>query len=207
MDILIPCKSFRCGKSRLAAVLTAPAREALCREMLERTLTALQGIEARIAIVTDDSEVAALAHAHGAITLPDPGLGLNPALRAGADLLGGDAPLVILPTDLPRLTAAALLAAAARPGITLVPDRHQDGTNLLVLPAAARRDFAFAYGPGSLARHMAEAARIGQPLTIHHDETLAMDIDTGADLAAWPDAPEPNGNPKTTKRGSEDAAA
>lgn len=201
MDILIPCKSFRCGKSRLSSVLSPDARATLCREMLERTLAVLEGINARIAIVTDDAEVAALAHAQGAITLPDPGLGLNPALRAGADLLGGTAPLIILPTDLPGLSAAALLAAAARPGITLVPDRHHDGTNLLILPGHLRHNFAFTYGPGSLARHSAEAARLGAPLTIHHDEALAMDIDTGEDLAAWP------GAPKTTKRGRDDAAA
>ncbi len=42
-----------------------------------------------------------------------------------------------------------------------MPDRHDDGTNVIALPAAL--GFRFAYGPGSFRHHVAEAhdARYG----------------------------------------------
>ena len=43
--------------------------------------------------------------------------------------------------------------------VVLVPDRHVDGTNVLVVPTAP--GFRFAYGPGSFAAHQAEADRLG----------------------------------------------
>ncbi|MRX48902.1 2-phospho-L-lactate guanylyltransferase [Paracoccus sp. S-4012] len=189
MDILIPAKSFRRGKSRLASVLSPTVRARLCRDLLGRTLAVARSTGARVAVVTEDEEVAALALAAGAMALPDPGVGLNAAVAHGAALLGHAAPLVVLPADLPALSAAALLAAAEVPGVTLVPDRHEDGTNLLVLGPAERARFGFAYGPGSLARHRAEAARLGASCRIFRHPALAHDIDTAADLGLWPLAP------------------
>jgi 2-phospho-L-lactate guanylyltransferase len=62
----------------------------------------------------------------------------------------------------------------------LVPDRHQDGTNVLVVPT--RSGFEFRYGPGSFAAHQTEAARLGLQVVVVHDEALAWDVDTAQDL-------------------------
>lgn len=188
MDILIPAKGFRHGKSRLAGALSPAERAALCRQLLLRTLRVAAALPGRVAVVTEDDEVAALAVAAGALALPDAGFGLNAAIARASDLLGHDAALMVLPADLPRVDAAALLAAW-RESPVLAPDRHRDGTNLLLLPPACRAGFAFAYGPGSFARHRAEAARSGiDPFILRHP-ALAHDIDTAADLTLWRAAP------------------
>ena len=59
--------------------------------------------------------------------------------------------------DLPRARDLGALAPFA--GITLVPDRKDDGTNVLRLPVGC--GFRFAYGPGSFRSHRAEAVRLG----------------------------------------------
>ncbi len=195
-DILIPCRSFLTGKSRLAGILPPPARARLCRDLFDRTLAAALALPARVAVVTADAEVAARAHARGAIALPDPGGGLNAALTAGAGLLGPGGPLAVLPIDLPDLTPARLAPLLHRPGVTLVPDRREDGTNLMILPPGARTRFAFAYGPGSLGRHQGEARRLGLPVALVRDPALALDIDTEADFLLWSGArPAASGHP------------
>ena len=64
--------------------------------------------------------------------------------------------------------------------MTLVPDRREDGTNVACVPA--RTGFRFAYGPGSFARHQAEAARLRLPLRVVREPRLAWDVDVPADL-------------------------
>ena len=66
------------------------------------------------------------------------------------------------------------------PGITLVPDRYGNGTNVIAVPAGA--GFRFSYGPGSFARHRAEAERLGLPLRILDRPDLAWDIDEPGDV-------------------------
>ena len=87
--------------------------------------------------------------------------------------------MVVAHADLPR--PAGLAALAAGDGVTLVPDRDDDGTNVLVVPAAG--GFRFAYGPGSFAAHLAEAERLGLAATVVRDDDLAWDVDTAEDLA------------------------
>ncbi len=48
-------------------------------------------------------------------------------------------------------------------GVTLVPDRRDDGTNVVCVPT--RAGFRFPYGPGSFARHRAEARASGAART------------------------------------------
>jgi 2-phospho-L-lactate guanylyltransferase (CobY/MobA/RfbA family) len=66
-------------------------------------------------------------------------------------------------------------------GVTLVPDRHDDGTNVLVVPVDA--GFTFRYGPASFARHVDEAGRVDQPVRILRDRSLSWDVDLPADLS------------------------
>ena len=65
--------------------------------------------------------------------------------------------MIVAHADLPLATDLAWLADTD--GVTLVPDRHRDGTNVLCVPAGA--GFAPAYGAGSFRAHRAEAARLG----------------------------------------------
>ena len=66
--------------------------------------------------------------------------------------------------------------------MAIVPDRHGEGTNALVLcPPDAIRP---AFGEGSRARHVAAAREAGIPFAVEELDSLAIDLDTPADLVA-----------------------
>ena len=133
-------------------------------------------------MVCDDDEVASWALDAGAGVLWKPGRGLNGAVSEGVDDLAAAEvdTVVVAHADLPH--ARTLAGLAQTPGVTLVPDRHDDGTNVAVVPS--RAGFTFAYGPGSFARHAAEARRLDLPLRVVHDPRLAWDVDRPEDLDA-----------------------
>ena len=83
--------------------------------------------------------------------------------------------------DLPQ--ARDLTVVRGFGGVTVVPDRRRDGTNVICIPTDC--EFRFAYGPGSFTRHRDEAARIGLALRVLTDDALAWDIDTPDDLMAF----------------------
>jgi len=86
--------------------------------------------------------------------------------------------VIVAHGDLPRATDLA--RCADFDGVTLVPDRHGDGTPVAVVPVDV--GFRFAYGPGSHARHVAEAQRLGLAWRSLPDPDLGWDVDEPADL-------------------------
>jgi 2-phospho-L-lactate/phosphoenolpyruvate guanylyltransferase len=183
--VLVPVKAFAAGKARLAPALSASAREALARTMAERVIGAAAPLP--VAVACDDDDVATWARAHGAEVVWTPGVGLDGAVQQGCELLvaGGAARVVVSHADLPRASGLVRLADPADDfaGITFVPDRRDDGTNVASLPAAAiAGGFTFAYGPGSFARHLAEAGRVGVPTRVLRLPELQWDVDTPDDL-------------------------
>jgi 2-phospho-L-lactate guanylyltransferase len=176
--VVVPVKSFRAAKHRLAAVLDTNAREALARELASRVIAAATPLG--VLVVCDDEEVASFALAHGARVAWTPGLGLSAAVMAGVAQLAGEGfeLCVVAHGDLPF--AAGLAALGAKNTVTLVPDRRRDGTNVAVVPA--RAGFCFAYGPGSFERHRMEAVRLGLACELVYDRRLAIDIDLPEDL-------------------------
>ena len=177
--MLVPVKAFRAAKGRLAPVLSADARAELARWCAARVVAAAG--ELPVFVACDDEEVAEWAHARGATVLWHPGIGLNASVtHSVAELRDrGMAQVIVAHGDLPR---ASRLASVPTPGaITLVPDAHDDGTNIAVVPTDA--GFEFAYGAGSFRRHVGIALGRGIPLSVRRDPLLALDIDTPSDLA------------------------
>lgn len=179
--VVVPVKAFRAAKARLAPALNRDERAALAREMARIVLQAAGPLP--VVVVCDDPEVREWAKAEGAEVLWTPGRGLNGAVADGVAALRGRgrALAVVAHADLPLATTLAWVSEF--PGVTLVPDRHRDGTNVLAVPTDA--GFGFAYGRGSFARHRAEAARLGLPARIVRDPELSWDVDVPADLP-WP---------------------
>jgi 2-phospho-L-lactate guanylyltransferase len=177
--VLIPVKGFRQAKRRLGGSMTDEMREHLVRSMAENVVAACAPLP--VAVVCDDPEVAEWAEALGATVMWEPGQGLNGAVRSGVEQLAasGVAWVTVAHGDLPRARDLGNLAPFA--GITLVPDRNDDGTNVLRLPVSC--DFRFAYGPGSFRSHRAEAWRLGLPVRILRIPALAYDVDWPADVA------------------------
>jgi 2-phospho-L-lactate guanylyltransferase len=177
--VLVPVKSFREAKIRLAPALSAEERSALARTMAARVLAAAQSLP--VFVVCDDRDVATWAETHGAGVIWSPGLGLNGAVTDGVERLTtehGAIEVVVAHGDLPL--ADDLTRVTGFAGITLVPDRHDDGTNVLCIPT--RVGFTFAYGPGSFTRHRDEADRLQLPYRVLRDPRLGWDIDVPADL-------------------------
>jgi len=179
-SVLVPVKAFHQAKVRLSPALDGPARAALARLMADAVLLAAAPLP--VAVVCDDEPVAAWARGAGAEVVWCPGRGLNAAVEDGvAHLLASGAERVVVAhADLPL--AGRLGEVADFDGITLVPDRHDDGTNVICLPAAVGADFRFAYGPGSFLRHQEHAEASGLPVRVLHDDRLAWDVDVPGDL-------------------------
>ena len=176
--VLVPVKAFGDAKRRLADALDAAARLALAQAMAGTVLAAADGL--RTAVVCDDDDVRRWAAALGAEAIWTPGLGLNGAVGAGVEHLAraGVQRVAVVHADLPL--AVELASYTEGEGVTLVPDRHGDGTNVASIPTGV--GFTFAYGPGSFRAHRAEATRLGLTLRLVADTRLGWDVDVPADL-------------------------
>src|SRR5579884_2996612 len=129
---VIPVRSFRNGKTRLADVLAPERRAALGRHLLAHVVTAARGSGnlGAIAIVSPDPEVLAYAASLGSGIVPvdqdGAAGGLNGALDQGRAWAraGGAGALLILFSDLPRLTAGDVRALTrASSTVAIAPDR------------------------------------------------------------------------------------
>jgi 2-phospho-L-lactate/phosphoenolpyruvate guanylyltransferase len=178
--VLVPIKAFAEAKVRLAPALDAAARVELARRLAARVIAAAAPLP--VAVVCEDDGVADFAAEHGALVIRAPQLGLNAAVAAGVAHLAaaGHDEVIVAHADLPNVADLAALAGAGAGVVTLVPDRRDDGTNVLVVPADA--GFRFCYGAGSFPAHRAEAERLGLVVHVVRDPRLAWDIDIPADL-------------------------
>jgi 2-phospho-L-lactate guanylyltransferase len=194
---VVPIRGLRTAKTRLGDDLGPEERLALVTEMLRRTLVATRDASsiAGTVVVTLDSAAARMAKAHGAIGLVERVPGLNEAIHAGRSLAAARhaTAVVVLPADLPRITAGAVteLVDASREAadgagvlglrgvVTVVPDRHGEGTNALLLSPPSIIEPAF--GTASRATHRAEALRAGATY-LELAGPLGLDVDTRADL-------------------------
>ena len=186
---IVPVKPLRRAKSRLAGVLTDDERASLSQHLLQHTLGVLKEIpeiECTL-VVSRDSHALALARKEGARTLAEHGAPeLNQALvRATlvAKEYGADGVLV-LPADLPLLSIddVQLLIEAAKdpPVIVLVPDRHEEGTNALLVRPSGLIEYDF--GPNSFQRHQEQAEKLGARVEIRTIPSLGLDLDLPEDL-------------------------
>ena len=178
-EVLVPIKGFERAKARLTEVLSDEERTRLARAWAETVVRAAAPLP--VTVLFEDDDVAAWALEQGAAVMRCTGQGLNSAVSEGVAHLmqRGVEVAVIAHGDLPLATRLDHLVGGINE-VTLVPDRHGDGTNVLVVPTGA--GYEFAYGPGSFARHLDEADRLGLEVRILLDPTLAWDVDEPADL-------------------------
>lgn len=187
---VLPVKRFGEAKRRLATGIDDERREALVAAMLEDTLEAIAGSRSieRTIVVTGDPRAQEIVAGSRAEVLPDPSdeghviAALAGIARAEVDgarcvaLLPGDCPLLD-PKELDRL-----LTGIPSSFVAVVPDRHGTGTNALVLsPPDAIQP---AFGEGSCVRHVAAAREADVPFAVEELPSLALDLDTPADVVA-----------------------
>ena len=187
---VLPVKRFGAAKQRLAPGMGATHRAELAAAMLEDVLEAIGAARSveRTIVVSSEPRAIELARATGAELVADPDEGGH----SGAALAGiararelGAERVVLLPIDCPLLAPRELerlLTGMPERYVGVVPDRHGTGTNALALapPDAIEPSF----GEGSRARHVAAAREAGVPYGIEELPSLALDLDTPADVVA-----------------------
>jgi 2-phospho-L-lactate guanylyltransferase len=187
----LPVKEFAGAKQRLSPLLTPSQRETLAAAMLEDVLTALAGADlAGILVNTLDPLATELAHHFGArVITHDARTGHTGAVAAIARTLTaeGHAGMLVLPGDIPRVTAteinALLTASRSAPSFTIAPAHDELGSNgVLCLPPEA---MPLRFGDNSYFPHLDSARRHGIEPTSVPLSGFALDIDHPDDLRAF----------------------
>lgn len=185
---LIPANRLDRAKGRLAELLTPAERARLALATLETVIAAARPVSRRVAVLTADETVTATATSLGCnVVRESPELdGLNGQIQGAVEALDHPADLLILHADLPLATSTALsdLVASAPPLPSVTIVRSGDGgTNALLLRPS--KGFAYAYGRGSAALHLAAAERLGYGTALHASSSLTLDLDMPADVRAF----------------------
>jgi 2-phospho-L-lactate/phosphoenolpyruvate guanylyltransferase len=176
------------AKQRLKGFLAMEQREALARLLYTQTFDALcraEGID-RVAVVTSDAEAAAHARRSGALVFEE-NQQVSHSVSADAACLRamelGASTVLLVPIDVPTVTSTDFtrLAAAARPGVVVVPSADGTGTNALVRTPPDCIESRF--GPGSFRAHLDQARSRGVPADVLRVPGLMFDLDTPEDVA------------------------
>ena len=185
---IIPFKNSMRAKGRLAPLLQGSERAGLVHAMLRDVLDALAGARhiEQTFIVAENDEVADAAAAGGATIIREiANRGYNAAVTTAVKSLADDseASVVILPSDIPMVTAAEL-EALARPAagklVRAAPARDGVGTNGLFLSPATVMESRF--GRNSARRHRQASLAAGVAYDELRRPGLEFDIDLPADL-------------------------
>lgn len=214
MDIwaIVPVKSLKDSKRRLAHLLSADERAALIKGLLSQVLATLKEVAAidHILVVSGDPDVWLIARQNQIAVFEEPAsVGLNVAVRRGVQAVrdAGGTAVLVLPVDLPYMTAAAVESflstalvksgdeqwpvqvngsSSARQGLRLMaicPDESGDGTNALFLQNWS--EFSFQYGPGSCQAHLQEGQKRGLTTKVIAIPQLQFDLDGEDDWYAY----------------------
>jgi 2-phospho-L-lactate guanylyltransferase len=176
---IVPIRSWTAGKSRLG--LDDVERASLARAFALDVLDVLteSPVVGLVVVVTSDDDVR--ADLRDVEVVPDDGRGLNEAVTQGCAhvLQSGRSGVVVVPSDLPCLTASALaevMTMSEGHVHAFCPDAEGDGTSLVVSRDAS--SLVTSYGPGSAAAHRAAGL---VPLT-EAPPAVRRDVDTVAHL-------------------------
>ncbi len=188
---ILPVKRFGSAKQRLGEVLGSGSRAAVAAAMFADVLSALERSQMlqAIVVVSGDPEVADIVAGRDVILIEDmTEKGQSNAARAGlarAASLGLDR-AALVPSDCPLLEPGELeelfVRAAGGADVVIVPDRHDTGTNALVIDPAG--PFEPQFGPGSCQRHVDQAEARRLSCAIERPPSLTIDVDTADDLLA-----------------------
>ncbi|MBI3757432.1 MAG: 2-phospho-L-lactate guanylyltransferase [Deltaproteobacteria bacterium] len=187
---LVPVKALAWGKSRLSALLSEEARQAVSRAMLIDVLNSLRhsSMVEKFAVVSSDATLLALAQEFGAYVV-DEGQprGLSGAVTIGTDfcLQKGATALLVLLADLPLVEPEDIDSLFHQGeeigrGVILATCKEREGTNALlrvpplVIPPC--------FGGPSLEAHRQAARQRGVPFRAVEAPHIAFDIDSVEDL-------------------------
>jgi 2-phospho-L-lactate guanylyltransferase len=186
---VIPAKSFKGAKQRLAGLLHPEERRQLAQAMLSDTLTACAGATLLdgYGVVTCDATVAEVAARFDAEVIWEPRAGghsqaVSFALRTCQQR--GVGSVLTMPADVPLITSADIEAIVTpdmpHQAVLLVPNRDEMGTNAMRLSPPDCLPLQFGYD--SFQRHLRLAAERQLTLEVRRYPRVALDIDEPEDL-------------------------
>ncbi len=186
---IVPVKPLRRGKSRLAGTLSEDERTELNRNLLQNTLKTLSELKEleEVLVISRDPAALTIARNYGARTVREDGQPeLNTALKRATVVAQVYATrgVLVLPADLPLISHDDVLTlierAADPPVVVIAPDRHEKGTNALLISPSGLIEYDF--GENSFQRHCARAKAAGARLEIVNIPSLGLDLDLPEDL-------------------------
>jgi 2-phospho-L-lactate guanylyltransferase len=185
---IIPVKRLEDAKQRLAPSVQLGNRRALVESMFSDAMLALRRVPSidQIFVVTSDPVASQIAAGHNTIVVEDTASSHSEAAQLGIRraLATGATRALLVPGDCPLIDPAELEQLIARPvperSVLIVPDRHGEGTNALLLTPPDAMTPAF--GEGSRKRHTELAIAQGATPEVIGVPSLALDIDTPEDL-------------------------
>ena len=186
---IIPVKPLRSGKSRLAGTLSEDERAELNRTLLQHTLKTLSDLKEveHVLVVSRDPQVLTVARMYGARTVREDGQPhLNTALKRATVVAQVYATrgVLVLPADLPLISREDILTlierAADPPVVVIAPDRHDKGTNALLISPSGLIEYDF--GEDSFQHHCQRVKEAGARLEIVNLPSLGLDLDLPEDL-------------------------
>ena len=186
---IVPVKPLRRGKSRLAGMLSEDERTELNRTLLQHTLKTLSELKEleHVLVISRDPQALMIARNYGARTVHEDGHSeLNTALKRATVIAQVYATrgVLVLPADLPLITSEDIHALIERamdpPVVVIAPDRHEKGTNALLISPAGLIEYDF--GENSFQRHCELVKKAGARLEIVNLPSLGLDLDVPEDL-------------------------
>ena len=186
---IVPVKPLRRGKSRLAGALSEDERTELNRNLLQNTLKTLSDIKEleEVLVISRDPAALTIARNYGARTVREDGQPeLNTALKRATVVAQVYATrgVLVLPADLPLISredVETLIERASDPPVVVIaPDRHEKGTNALLISPSGLIEYDF--GINSFERHCERVKKAGARLEVVNLPSLGLDLDLPEDL-------------------------
>jgi 2-phospho-L-lactate/phosphoenolpyruvate guanylyltransferase len=185
---ILPAKHFESAKQRLSPTLQPGTRRVLVEAMFSDAMLALRRVPSidQIFVITSDPVASQIAAGSGTIVIEDTASSHSEATQLGIAraLAMGATRALLVPGDCPLLDPAELEQLLTRPvperSVLIVPDRHGEGTNALLLTPPDAMPPSF--GEGSRQRHTDLAVTHGAVPEVVGLPSLALDIDTPEDL-------------------------
>lgn len=186
---IVPVKPLRRSKSRLAGILSEDERADLSRTLFQHTLETLNTLKEveEVLVISRDPQVLTIARNYGARTVREDGQpDLNTALKRATVIAQVYATrgVLVLPADLPLISREDALVLVERasdpPVVVIAPDRHQKGTNALLISPAGLIEYQF--GENSFQRHCNLVKEAGVRLEVVNLPSLGLDLDLPEDL-------------------------
>ena len=188
IEAVVPVRGLPAGKTRLARLLSVDQRNRLVRAMLEDVVGALQAAPSVERVTIFSRDAAARREAErleaGFLQQPPGRAGLNPGLAYAQAQRAEAGALLIVPADLPLITAEdveALVAALRSAPAVAIASADDGGTNGLCLRPPGV--IAPAFGADSARLHRSAAERAGARVSRLDSERWALDVDWPEDLA------------------------